>query len=112
MAAKKEAKTPAKKKTEKPAEPKPVFDKVLRVSAEIDTFIREYAEKKGVTVNEATDTLLATAKGRLEALAKYNGKLKDKAPAKPAAKKPAAKKDAAPRKRAPKADAAPKPAAV
>ena len=66
--------------------------KIIRVSAESDKAIRAYANKRGVEVGEAVDSLIATAISRLNALTRYK-KSKDGAPAKPkkAAKKAKAK---------------------
>ncbi len=45
--------------------------KVIRVSPATDTLIRGYAEKKGIPVGDAADSLITTAIGRLGALEKH-----------------------------------------
>ncbi len=71
-------------------------------------FVTKYAEKKKITVHEATDKLLETAEGRLGALSKYGKKQAKirKENAKP--KAPKAKKE--PKAKAPKKEKAAKPA--
>ena len=49
-------------------------DKIIRVSAESERFIREYAKKHEVGVGEGADKLIAMSKGRLAALAKDRAK--------------------------------------
>ena len=63
-------------------------DKVLRASLESINYVHDYATSKGITVKAAADSLIATARSRLEALSRY-GKTGRKLLAK---KKPAAKK--------------------
>lgn len=80
--------------------------KIVRVSAESEKAIREYAEQKEIGNGEAVDALIATGVSRLKALAKYSAQKRPQAPGKPRAKKAAAKK--APAKKAPAKKAAAK----
>lgn len=45
--------------------------KVIRVSAATDCYIRDYAERRGITITEAADALVATAIKRLRRLDRY-----------------------------------------
>lgn len=75
--------------------------KIIRVSAESEETVREYAEAKGIQIGEAADALIGTAAARLAALKRYAANKQPQAPGKP--KKSAAKK--ASKKTAAKADA-------
>lgn len=75
----------------------------ITVSPETNANLKQYAQEKGIDVNEAADKLIDTAVGRLSAVRKYAKKIskegkpaKAKAAPKAKAKKaPKAKKEAA-----------------
>ena len=86
----------------------------VEISPESNKFVKEYAQDKGCTVDEAVDSLIATAAGRLAATRKYAatqaGKKPIKAPKAAKAKKTAKAKGPIARKakgakKAPKAAA-------
>ena len=81
MASKKTAKKAAKKTADKkaPEVKKVTRDKVLRVSAQSDDYVRDHAAAKDIEVGEAADALIETGYKRLGALAKYDGSAKGKA---------------------------------
>ena len=85
----------------------------VEISPESNKFVKEYAQDKGCTVDEAVDSLIATAAGRLAATRKYAATQAGKKPIKaPKAKKAAKAKAKGPiarkakgAKKAPKAAA-------
>ncbi len=82
--------------------------KIIRVSAESDKVIRDYAERRGLEFGDAADSLITTAVSRLNALRRYSKNNKEpQAPGKPRPKKSAGekKKAAAAKKVARKANA-------
>jgi hypothetical protein len=61
----------------------------ITVSPETNTNLKQYAQEKGCTVDEAADKLIDTAVGRLSAVRKYAKKIAKGEDAKPAKKKAA-----------------------
>lgn len=57
--------------------------KVIRVSEETETVVREYAEAKNIQIGEAADLLIGTASARLNALKRYAANKQPQAPGKP-----------------------------
>lgn len=53
-------------------------DKIIRVSAESERFIREYSKKHELGVGDAADKLISISKSRLAALAKDRAKNRGK----------------------------------
>lgn len=70
--------------------------KVIRIAADAEEQVRQYAEEKGIGVGEAADALIKTAVSRLNALKRYAKNKEPQAPGKP--RKKAAKKAKAPKK--------------
>lgn len=68
--------------------------KIIRVSAETEAAIRDYAEGKGLQVGEAADKLVGTAVARLGALKRYSANKQPQAPGKPKKKAKASAKSA------------------
>lgn len=57
--------------------------KVIRIDAEVEEMVRDYAEEKGITIGEAADKLISTGVSRLTALKRYAKNREPMPPGKP-----------------------------
>lgn len=81
-----------KKTAKKADDTKIAYDRPLRVSADAEAFVRNYAAENEIGVGEAATRLIGTAKARLTALEKYRVKGAKEAKKAAAPKKAAGKK--------------------